>query len=107
MSLPEIILWRALKARPDGLKFRKQHPAGDYTLDFFCASGLLCVEVDGEAHECGNRPDRDAARDAWIAAQGVRTFRIPAIAVMTNLEGVLQAIVAVAKGADPSDHTSP
>jgi hypothetical protein len=28
------------------------------------------VEVDGEAHGRGDRPERDAERDAWLEAQG-------------------------------------
>ena len=38
MSLPEVLLWRQLRLRPVGLKFRRQHPAGPYVLDFYCAA---------------------------------------------------------------------
>jgi very-short-patch-repair endonuclease len=34
MSLPERVLWRQLRLKQTGLKFRKQHPAGPYVLDF-------------------------------------------------------------------------
>nr|WP_324255282.1 DUF559 domain-containing protein [Sphingomonas sp. PL-96] len=50
MSLPEVLLWRELRARPAGLRFRRQHPAGPYVLDFFCSAQRLAVEVDGDAH---------------------------------------------------------
>ena len=53
MSLPEIALWYQLRQRPGGFKFRHQHPAGPYSLDFYCDAALLCIEVDGEAHERG------------------------------------------------------
>jgi very-short-patch-repair endonuclease len=36
MSLPERMLWRILRERPEGFKFRRQHPAGIYILDFYC-----------------------------------------------------------------------
>ncbi len=79
MSLPEILLWQELRKRPGGLKFRYQHPAGcSYVLDFFCARKRLAIEVDSEAHNRGDRPERDAVRDAWISARGVRILRIPA-----------------------------
>ena len=68
MTWPEIVLWRALKTRPGGLRFRHQHPAGPYVLDFFYARHRLAVEVDGEAHGRGDRPARDEARDAWLAS---------------------------------------
>jgi very-short-patch-repair endonuclease len=91
MTLPEILLWRELRGR-DGDKWRKQHPAGPYTLDFYCDRAKLCVEVDGEAHERGNNPERDARRDAWLAANGIATLRIPAAEVLGNLDGVLTHI---------------
>ncbi len=43
MSLPEIVLWQALrKGRLAGLRFRRQHPIGPYILDFY----LCHDEVD-------------------------------------------------------------
>jgi len=101
MSLPEIILWRELKKRPNGMRFRHEHPAGPYVLDFFCPRFKLAVEVDGEAHEYGDRPQRDEARDGWLLTQGVRTLRIPAQEVLSNLEGVIQHIVHTAYYSSP------
>ena len=97
MTLPELILWEALKARPGGLRFRHQHPAGEYALDFFCPRWRLAIEVDGEAHERGDRPARDEARDAWVLAQGVRTLRVPAKDVLGELDAVVRYIVAEAR----------
>ncbi len=91
MSLPEVLLWQQLRGR-DGEKWRKQHPAGPYVLDFYCDAVRLCVEVDGEAHARGAAPEDDARRDAWIAGQGVATLRVPAVDVLDNLEGVLLLI---------------
>src|SRR3546814_8029761 len=62
MSPPEIALWQVLRARSAGLKFRRQHPSGDYTLDFYCSDARLAIEIDGEAHGRGDRPMRDARR---------------------------------------------
>ena len=47
MSLPEVLLWQDLRKRPDGAKFRRQHPAGMYVLDFYCSDARLAIEVDG------------------------------------------------------------
>lgn len=92
MSLPEILLWREL--RKQDVRFRRQHPAPPYTLDFYCAPASLAIEVDGEFHGRGDRPERDAIRDAWLAERGVRTLRIPGSAVLRDLEGVLAYILA-------------
>ncbi|MEI9852856.1 MAG: endonuclease domain-containing protein [Sphingomonas sp.] len=94
MSLPEARLWQELRKEPNGHHFRRQHPAGPYELDFYCAKAKLCIEVDGEAHARGNRPERDARRDAWLTARGVRTLRIPALEIRDNLDGVLEYILS-------------
>ena len=93
MSLPEGLLWRALRARPGGLKFRRQHPSGVYVLDFYCADARLAVEIDGEGHGMGDRPARDAVRDAWFARAGIATVRIPAREVLNDLDAVVRGIV--------------
>jgi very-short-patch-repair endonuclease len=67
-------------------------------LDFFCATANLAIEVDGEPHSFGDRPQRDVARDQWLNAQGVRTLRIPAVEVLKNLDGVLKAISVALRG---------
>ena len=96
MSLPEVLLWRVLKTRPDGFKFRRQHAAGRYILDFYCHETRLCVEVDGDHHGLENRPERDAERDDWLKTQGVRTLRLTAKDVLDNLEGAIAAILEAA-----------
>jgi len=95
MTPPEIDLWLALRANDAGLRFRKQHGVGDYVLDFYCAPARLAVEVDGEAHNRGDRPARDAVRDEWLLGRGVRVLRYPAIDVLSNLEGVLREIMTI------------
>jgi very-short-patch-repair endonuclease len=97
MSLPEVLLWQQLRKRQIGLHWRKQHPTGPYDLDFYCDAAKLCVEVDGEAHDRGDRPGRDLKRDAWLADQGITTLRIPAAEILGNLEGVLLHIVETAR----------
>ena len=103
MSLPEVILWQALRRKQTGLHFRKQHPAGPYVLDFYCDAAKLCVEVDGEAHSW--QLARDVVRDRWLAEQGVKTVRVLARDVLRDLDAVVTYIVAHA----PSDalRTSP
>ena len=96
MTPPERRLWRVLREGPDGLRFRKQHPCGPYTLDFFCPMRGLVVEVDGEAHNRGDRPARDERRDAWLREQGFTVLRIPAIKLLRDLDAVVLQIVTTA-----------
>jgi very-short-patch-repair endonuclease len=94
MTPPEARLWTVLRQRPDGLKFRHQHPVGPYVADFYCAKKRLIIEVDGAVHSMGDIPQRDERRDAWLRAKRYRILRIPAIELRDNLEGVLNYILA-------------
>jgi very-short-patch-repair endonuclease len=96
MTPPEIGLWLALRRNDAGLRFRRQHPAGGYVLDFYCAPALLAIEVDGEAHARGDRPARDAIRDAWLGSCGVRVLRYPARDVLADLDAVVRHILSIA-----------
>jgi very-short-patch-repair endonuclease len=98
LTLPEIILWDQLRKKRQGeARFRRQHPLGPYVLDFYCDQARLAVEVDGQVHDMGDNPSRDARRDAWLARQGVTTLRILATDVLNNLEGVLYEINAAVR----------
>jgi very-short-patch-repair endonuclease len=94
MTAPEVILWHRLRRRPGGFKFRRQHPAGDFVLDFFCSEARLAIEVDGIAHEMGDGPARDEARDHWLQAREVATLRIPAGAIARSAGEVVEWVVA-------------
>ena len=93
MSLPELLLWRKLRGLPGGVKLRRQHPIGPYVLDFFCAEQRVAFEIDGQAHDVGDRPDRDSARDKWLIEAGIEVVRIPAVEVLRSVEDVAEAIV--------------
>ena len=107
MSLPEVLLWRVLRDRPDGLKFRRQHPSGGYIADFYCHAARLIVEVDGEVHGRGDRPQHDAVRDRWFAARGLTVLRLPATQVLTDLDAAVRAIVEAARVSRPCPHAAP
>lgn len=96
-SLPEAYLWQVLRRRPDGLKFRRQHPFEHYTADFYCAAAKLVVEIDGASHGMGDNPGRDAQRDASMRKEGLQVLRFNADDVMKDAESVLTAIVLAAR----------
>ncbi|MBA3879102.1 MAG: hypothetical protein C0500_05250 [Sphingobium sp.] len=91
---PEKRLWRHLSnAQMGGLKFRRQTVIGARIVDFFCPSIGLIVEVDGDTHDI----DRDRARDETALKMGFATMRVTNAEVMENMDGVLAAILAMAK----------
>ncbi|HVH37513.1 MAG TPA: endonuclease domain-containing protein, partial [Sphingomicrobium sp.] len=101
MSLPEVVLWHALRRRPDGQKFRRQFPVGPTTVDFVCLEKRVIIEVDGEAHNRGDQPRRDLARDAMLRKEGFTVLRIAAAAVLRDLDSVLTHIVLRCSEAGP------
>jgi len=97
MTLPEILLWQELRGRKlNGLFFRNQHAKDPYVLDFYCARAKLALELDGISHE--GRTAHDARRDAWLAEQGIRVLRIPAVDILkdNNIAYVLETIARAA-----------
>ena len=97
MTLPEVLLWNLLRKSPDGVHFRRQEPHGKYVLDFYCAKARVCIEVDGIAHNMGDRPGRDEKRDAWLIEKGIEVLRIPATDVLISPKDIAEAIVRYCK----------
>ncbi len=62
----------------------------------------LIVEIDGEAHDRGTAPARDAARDAFLAAHGFEVVRVTAKDVLGNMNGVVTLLRS--KAANPLHH---
>ncbi len=83
-------LWQHLRRKALGVRFRRQHPIGDYVLDFYCAKARLAIEIDGPLHEAQRGYDR--VRDEWLATRGIRVLRVTDGEVKTDLESVLKKI---------------
>ena len=112
-TLPERLLWAALRRKQHALRFRHQHPAGPYVLDFYCHEVRLCVEIAANAQvkrslssslawlegeialiedECligvGSKILIAEATGRKILEQGIRTIRVSAKDVLTDPEAV-------------------
>ena len=101
MTLPEVVLWQALRTRPTGFKFRRQHPIGGYVADFACLSARLLIEVDGDFHSHGNAAAIDRLRQADLEATGFEVLRIAARDVFEDLEAVVAMIVTTCEARTP------
>jgi very-short-patch-repair endonuclease len=95
MSLPEVLLWKELRKRPGGFKFRRQHPAGKYVLDFYCAAVRLAIEVDGWGHNSADVRKKDEARSAFLRSQHIATLRVPAKVVLEEIDLAVARIAEV------------
>lgn len=77
----ENYLWQLLRNRQRcGMKFRRQHPLGPYTADFYCVEAKLVVELDGTPHHTSEGKQKDEARDAWMRSQGIEVLRVGGLA---------------------------
>jgi very-short-patch-repair endonuclease len=106
MSLPEVLMWQILKQRPWGLKFRKQHPLGEFVLDFFCSERRVIIEIDGIAHDMVHRPERDQLRDARLREAGFEIVRIPASEVLQDVTAAAEMIVRSCQATPPPSAAS-
>lgn len=87
----EGLLWRFLRNRQlNNLKFRRQHPIGNYIVDFSCAEARVVVEIDGDTHF--DQIDYDLNRTQWLAQQGLRVIRFTNQDVFDNPAEVLALI---------------
>ena len=93
-TLAEKKLWDALRGRRlAGLKFRRQHPYGQFVLDAFCVEHQLEVEVDGDVHTDPAQAARDAERTKFLEERGIRVLRVSNEEVENNLRDVLRRII--------------
>ena len=92
-TVEEKELWRALRAgRFAGFKFRRQHPHGNYTLDFYCPAANLSIELDGFQHGMPEERQRDEVRVKFLVAQGIEELRFWNHQWKKNHDGVLLEI---------------
>jgi BirA family biotin operon repressor/biotin-[acetyl-CoA-carboxylase] ligase len=90
MTDSERKLWSHLRGEQLGVKFRRQHPLGNYVADFACLAPRLIVELDGSQH--ADQAAYDMQRDAFFRAQGFAVLRFGSNEPFLNIEGVLTVI---------------
>ena len=65
---------------------------GPFVVDFACTKYLVAVEADG-SHHIDNQ--HDLRRTAWLERRGWRILRFWDNEILTNIEGVNAAILAI------------
>jgi very-short-patch-repair endonuclease len=93
----ERTLWQYLRgAQVMGVSFRKQHPIGNYIVDFCAPSLKLVIELDGGQH--ADALEADSKRTASLQQEGFTVLRFWNNDITGNMDGVRQTITdAVAK----------
>jgi very-short-patch-repair endonuclease len=93
-------LWRALRDRNLIYKFRRQHPIDHFIVDFYCAQGRLCIEVDGASHLEPGQEEYDAIRTAALGELGYRVIRFYDAEIERNIHAVADKIIRALESSD-------
>ena len=89
----EKLMWRWLRDRRfSGYKFRRQHPAGIYYLDFFCEEARLAVELDGGGHGHPDQQRHDAEREKFLTTLGIKVLRFWNSGLRRNAQSIRDTI---------------
>ena len=84
--------WSLLRGRQiESLKFRRQHPFGNYILDFVCLEEKIVIEVDGGQHQ--DSLTKDAVRTKALEIAGFRVLRFWNHDVLQKSEAVAEQIL--------------
>ncbi len=77
------------------------------SIDFYCVSKKLAVELDGDVHGVPGQENHDVVRDAYLESKGIRVLRFWNVEIHDNLEGVLDLIYAALHSPLPNLHPDP
>ena len=86
------LLWNYLKESPFGIKFRRQHPASNYVLDFYADKIKLAIEIDGSIHELEKVKKNDEERQINLESFGIKFLRFTNQRVFKETDKVINEI---------------
>ena len=88
----EQVLWSHLRNHAMGVKFRRQHPIGNFVVDFISLEAKLVVEIDGGQHDEDANRLADAERTRYLAERGYTVVRFWNNDVLRDIDAVLTRI---------------
>jgi len=83
-----------LRTKPKEYKFRRQHPAGNYILDFYCHALKLAIEADGDIHNKEKVREADRERQKNLESEGIYVIRFTNKEILMNMKSVTEQINA-------------
>ncbi len=82
-------MWSAIRKRSiEGCLFLRQKPLLSYIADFYCASLLLVIEIDGSSHD--HKKEADIQRTLALEEQGITVIRYTNDQVLYSLPRVIR-----------------
>ncbi len=88
----ERVLWKFIRDKQLGYRFRRQLIIDDYIVDFVCLDKKLIIEVDGKYHSVGEQREFDGTRENKLRSEGYRVIRFTNEEVMLNIEQTVECI---------------
>jgi very-short-patch-repair endonuclease len=90
----ENIFWQHVRSgKLNGLKFKRQHSIGNYIVDFYCASEMLIIELDGSIHNSKEQKEKDQLRDENLREINFKILRFKNQEILTAIDHVKQRII--------------
>ena len=78
--------------RYKNLAFKRQHPIGDYIVDFICLEKKLIIEIDGGQHNEPSNIKYDKIRTEFLESKGYKVIRFWNNDIDNNIEGLFLEI---------------
>ena len=94
----EKALWGHLRSKPNGYKFRRQHPIRNYVVDFYCHQLKLVIEIDGSIHDREDVKRADEERQKIVESEGIRVIRFTNDEIIKDREKSIEKINAFLNG---------
>lgn len=90
MTAAEKLLWKSIRKRQMGVKFRRQVVIGPYIADFLSYDAKLVIELGANQNPVSSQTEAD--RSTYIRAQGLHLIHFRNADVLENLDNVLTRI---------------
>jgi very-short-patch-repair endonuclease len=69
------MLWLYLKTKPNGFKFYRLHPVGNYIIGFYCPQLRLAIELTPQQDLTREQMERNNKRQMMLESEGLRFFK--------------------------------
>ena len=100
MTKAEWKLWGNIRNKQLDIRFRRQHPIGNYIVDFIALKIGLVIEIDGAQHRESKIEEKDKIHTLYLEELGLKVIRFNNYEVLTNIDGVIAEIIMIIEEMD-------
>lgn len=89
------MLWLYLKTKPNGYKFYRLHPVGNYIVGFYCPQLRLAIELTPQQDLTELQMERNSKRQMMLESEGLRLFKFEPEDGELDMEVLMEKIDAL------------